>query len=136
MLYTLSRRALGPLARLIYRPVIEGQENIPRTGPLLLASNHLSFVDSIVIPLQAEARWQQAFGFVRATDEETRQIAGFPWEPKLCFVREALINIPFDELRKINDFIKTLANPDDLVPIKERSIEIFGDEKRLDLLAD
>jgi 1-acyl-sn-glycerol-3-phosphate acyltransferase len=56
MLYTLSRKALGPLARLIYRPVIEGRENIPRTGPLLLASNHLSFVDSLVIPLVAPRR--------------------------------------------------------------------------------
>jgi 1-acyl-sn-glycerol-3-phosphate acyltransferase len=56
MLYTLTRIVMGPVARLIYRPVIEGRENIPRTGPLLLASNHLSFVDSIVIPLVAPRR--------------------------------------------------------------------------------
>jgi 1-acyl-sn-glycerol-3-phosphate acyltransferase len=56
MLYNLTRKTLGPVARLIYRPVIEGEENIPRTGPLLLASNHLSFVDSIVIPLVAPRR--------------------------------------------------------------------------------
>lgn len=56
MLYTLTRNILGPVARLIYRPVIEGRENIPPTGPLLLASNHLSFVDSIVIPLAAPRR--------------------------------------------------------------------------------
>lgn len=56
MLYSLSRQVLSPVARLIYRPVIEGQENIPRTGPVLLASNHLSFVDSIVIPLAAPRR--------------------------------------------------------------------------------
>jgi 1-acyl-sn-glycerol-3-phosphate acyltransferase len=56
MLYTLTRKTMGPVARLIYRPVIEGTENIPRTGPLLLASNHLSFVDSIVIPLVAPRR--------------------------------------------------------------------------------
>ena len=56
MLYTLTRKILGPVARLLYRPVIEGRENIPRTGPLLLASNHLSFVDSIVIPLVAPRR--------------------------------------------------------------------------------
>ena len=56
MLYTLTRKVLGPVARLIYRPVIEGRENIPRTGPLLLASNHLSFVDSIVIPLVTPRR--------------------------------------------------------------------------------
>jgi 1-acyl-sn-glycerol-3-phosphate acyltransferase len=56
MLYTLTRNMVGPVARLIYRPVIEGRENIPRTGPLLLASNHLSFVDSLVIPLVAPRR--------------------------------------------------------------------------------
>ena len=56
MLYTLTRKTMSPLARLIYRPTIGGTENIPRTGPLLLASNHLSFVDSIVIPLAAPRR--------------------------------------------------------------------------------
>jgi 1-acyl-sn-glycerol-3-phosphate acyltransferase len=56
MLYTLTRNVLGPVARLVFRPDIEGTENIPRTGPLLLASNHLSFVDSIVIPLAAPRR--------------------------------------------------------------------------------
>jgi 1-acyl-sn-glycerol-3-phosphate acyltransferase len=56
MFYTLTRNMLGPLARLVYRPVIEGRENIPRSGPLVLASNHLSFVDSIVIPLAAPRR--------------------------------------------------------------------------------
>jgi 1-acyl-sn-glycerol-3-phosphate acyltransferase len=56
MLYTLTRRTAGPLARLIYRPDIAGTQNIPRTGPLLLASNHLSFVDSIVIPLASPRR--------------------------------------------------------------------------------
>jgi len=53
MLYLLTRITLGWVARLIYRPVIEGRDNIPRKGPVLLASNHLSFVDSIVIPLAA-----------------------------------------------------------------------------------
>jgi 1-acyl-sn-glycerol-3-phosphate acyltransferase len=56
MLYTLTRKVMGPVARLIYRPVIEGTDNIPRNGPLLLASNHLSFVDSIVIPLVTPRR--------------------------------------------------------------------------------
>jgi 1-acyl-sn-glycerol-3-phosphate acyltransferase len=56
MLYLLTRSVLAPVARLIYRPVIEGRENIPCKGPLLLASNHLSFIDSFVIPLVAPRR--------------------------------------------------------------------------------
>jgi 1-acyl-sn-glycerol-3-phosphate acyltransferase len=38
---------------LIYRPVVEGRDNVPRQGPVILASNHLSFIDSMVIPLVA-----------------------------------------------------------------------------------
>jgi len=56
MLYVLTRTVVAPVARLIYRPVIEGREHIPRTGALLLASNHLSFIDSFVIPLVAPRR--------------------------------------------------------------------------------
>jgi 1-acyl-sn-glycerol-3-phosphate acyltransferase len=56
MFYTLTRMVLGSAARLVYRPVVQGRENIPRTGPLVLASNHLSFVDSVVIPLVAPRR--------------------------------------------------------------------------------
>ncbi|WP_241975814.1 MULTISPECIES: lysophospholipid acyltransferase family protein [Cryobacterium] len=49
---------MAPIARLVFRPTITGRENIPRTGPVILASNHLSFIDSIVIPLSAPRRVQ------------------------------------------------------------------------------
>ncbi|GIF95324.1 1-acyl-sn-glycerol-3-phosphate acyltransferase [Catellatospora citrea] len=42
---------LGPLLRLIFRPQVEGLENVPDRGPAILASNHLSFSDSIFMPL-------------------------------------------------------------------------------------
>lgn len=51
--YTLGRLALMPLARLIFRPRIEGRDLVPRTGPVILASNHLSFIDSFAIPIAA-----------------------------------------------------------------------------------
>ena len=51
--YGLVRGILRPLVRLIYRPTITGTEHVPRHGAVILASNHLSFVDSIVIPLAA-----------------------------------------------------------------------------------
>lgn len=42
---------LGPWLRLIFRPKVVGLENVPTKGPAILASNHLSFADNIVIPL-------------------------------------------------------------------------------------
>ncbi|SBT48477.1 lysophospholipid acyltransferase family protein [Micromonospora narathiwatensis] len=52
MLYWLLKYViLGPPLRLIFRPRVEGLENIPATGPVILASNHLSFSDSIFTPL-------------------------------------------------------------------------------------
>lgn len=42
---------VGPLVRLLFRPWAEGQEHIPATGPAIFASNHLSFSDSIFLPL-------------------------------------------------------------------------------------
>jgi 1-acyl-sn-glycerol-3-phosphate acyltransferase len=48
-----ARSVLSPLARLVYRPVVEGRKNVPRRGPVIIASNHLSFIDSVVIPLVA-----------------------------------------------------------------------------------
>jgi 1-acyl-sn-glycerol-3-phosphate acyltransferase len=53
MLHKIVRLILAPPARLIYRPVIEGRHRVPRSGPVILASNHLSFIDSVVIPLVA-----------------------------------------------------------------------------------
>jgi 1-acyl-sn-glycerol-3-phosphate acyltransferase len=42
---------IGPPLRLATRMRVEGREHVPPTGPLIVASNHLSFIDSIVIPL-------------------------------------------------------------------------------------
>lgn len=49
--YLLSRYVLAPLARVAYRPRIEGRKNVPRKGAVIFASNHLSFIDSFAIPL-------------------------------------------------------------------------------------
>jgi 1-acyl-sn-glycerol-3-phosphate acyltransferase len=50
MLYEVVHAVLPPLAKLYWRPRIEGLENIPATGPVIMASNHRSFADSMVIP--------------------------------------------------------------------------------------
>lgn len=51
--YHLGRAVIGPIARLIYRPRIEGREHVPTKGPVIFASNHLSLIDTIAIPIAA-----------------------------------------------------------------------------------
>ncbi|QBR91910.1 1-acyl-sn-glycerol-3-phosphate acyltransferase [Nocardioides euryhalodurans] len=50
VLYEVVHRIIPPVARTLWRPTVEGLERVPGTGPVILASNHRSFVDSIVIP--------------------------------------------------------------------------------------
>src|SRR6187200_1069927 len=47
------QRVVPPLAKAVWRPRVFGIEHVPRTGGVLLASNHLSFFDSVVIPVVA-----------------------------------------------------------------------------------
>lgn len=49
--FALIKAVLGPIMRLMFRPQVEGVENIPGDGPVILAGNHLTFIDSIVLPL-------------------------------------------------------------------------------------
>jgi 1-acyl-sn-glycerol-3-phosphate acyltransferase len=51
--YAVGRQIIRPLARVIYRPRVEGKANVPKSGPVIFASNHLSFIDSIAIPVAA-----------------------------------------------------------------------------------
>lgn len=51
MLNTVLDYVARPLARLALRPSVHGAHFVPGNGAVILASNHLSFVDSVVIPL-------------------------------------------------------------------------------------
>lgn len=48
--------AIGPLLRVIFRPVAEGADNVPESGPAILASNHLSYADWLFMPLTIPRR--------------------------------------------------------------------------------
>jgi 1-acyl-sn-glycerol-3-phosphate acyltransferase len=48
--------AIGPLLRLVFRPQVEGAENVPSEGPAILASNHLSYADWLFMPLTLPRR--------------------------------------------------------------------------------
>jgi 1-acyl-sn-glycerol-3-phosphate acyltransferase len=49
-LYAFGMVTVAPLLRLAWRPKVTGMEHVPATGPAILASNHLSVIDSVVIP--------------------------------------------------------------------------------------
>lgn len=43
---------LGPILQILFRPWVKGAKNVPNAGGAILASNHLSFSDSIFLPLK------------------------------------------------------------------------------------
>jgi 1-acyl-sn-glycerol-3-phosphate acyltransferase len=47
---------VGPLLLSAFRPWVRGLENVPKNGAVILASNHLSFIDSVFLPLVMERR--------------------------------------------------------------------------------
>lgn len=54
MKYRTSRVLAGPFLRLLWRPRVIGAEHIPAAGGAIVASNHLSIVDSVFLPLMLE----------------------------------------------------------------------------------
>ena len=51
MEYRVSRLVAGPVLRALAPTKVIGSEHIPATGPAILASNHLSVIDSVYLPL-------------------------------------------------------------------------------------
>ncbi len=49
--YWVVKAILGPILKIVFRPWAVGVDNVPREGPAILASNHLSFSDHFFAPL-------------------------------------------------------------------------------------
>ena len=47
---------VGPIVLAIWRPWVRGLENVPKDGAVILASNHLSVIDSVFLPLVVDRR--------------------------------------------------------------------------------
>ena len=56
MAYWALKIVLTPILHFIFRVKIEGRENVPKSGPVILASNHQSFIDSIFLPMSIRRR--------------------------------------------------------------------------------
>jgi 1-acyl-sn-glycerol-3-phosphate acyltransferase len=51
LLYWFMDTVVRRLIKIVFRPHVNGLEHVPVEGPVIIASNHLSFVDSVLIPL-------------------------------------------------------------------------------------
>ena len=51
MVYQTLKSFLIPILTLLFRPKVTGLRNVPQSGPVIIASNHLSFSDSIFMPV-------------------------------------------------------------------------------------
>ncbi len=51
MFYRALRVVLSFMARMYFRPVVEGADQVPARGPVILAINHLAVIDSFVVPM-------------------------------------------------------------------------------------
>ncbi|HWU20985.1 MAG TPA: lysophospholipid acyltransferase family protein [Nocardioides sp.] len=51
MYWFLKFVAIGPLLKVVFRPKVVGRRNVPKRGPVILAGNHLSYMDWLFVPL-------------------------------------------------------------------------------------
>lgn len=56
MFYTILKFILSPLIKIFWLKRIEGLENIPKTGSVILASNHESYLDFFLLPAVCKRR--------------------------------------------------------------------------------
>jgi len=72
--------------------------------------------------------------YEEAPEPEKADLREIPWAPELRFLANARTGVPVDSLQKLQGFFANGGRDREPVPLKERSLEIFGDEKRLDAL--
>ena len=71
---------IGPILLSIFRPWVIGRDNVPTSGPVIFASNHVSFVDSVFLPLVLD----RPLSFLAKSDYFTRRgIRG--WATRIFF---------------------------------------------------
>ncbi len=56
MTYRVVKLVIGPFLRFFYRINVEGLANVPASGPVIMASNHVSFSDSVFLPVMLRRR--------------------------------------------------------------------------------
>lgn len=104
MAYWVLKAVLTPILLILYRVRVEGRDNVPRKGPVILASNHQSFIDSIFLPLCVRRRvtfvakaeyfesWKTAWFFRAVGMIPLKRDGGSASERALAAAREVLLS--------------------------------------------
>jgi 1-acyl-sn-glycerol-3-phosphate acyltransferase len=100
--YWVLKFLLSPIFRLLWRVDVEGREHIPKHGAVVLAPNHVSFCDSLFVPLVLRRRvtfvakaeyfdsWKTSWFFRAAGQIPMRRDGGSASERALATAREVL----------------------------------------------
>ncbi len=137
-----SRRkkiALDELKRIFYALNPDVINSPDRGTRLLAALRELEQQGAIRLP--ASGNWENRGNpplplfvtLVRETDRDRRDYSLEPWLPVFGFWPQ-LSGSQLEDAKTINNWLLRRRRAFVAVPIKERSLEIFGDEKRLDSL--
>jgi 1-acyl-sn-glycerol-3-phosphate acyltransferase len=102
MAYWVLKLILTPFFYLFWQVKVEGRENVPKSGPAVLAANHQSFCDSFFLPLVVRRKvtflakaeyfdsWRTAWFFNAAGQIPIRRGGGKQSERALETAREVL----------------------------------------------
>ena len=92
-------------------------------------------IERVVIPFASEPRLRELFsGELPDAPDPRFDFASVKWASPLAFLASESVTVAPDDLLKLNKFLLQEPRTQSVVPIKERSLEIFSDEKRLDAL--
>ncbi len=102
MAYWALKALLSPLMLALWPVSVEGRENVPRRGPVIIAANHTSFCDSLFLPLALRRRvtfvakaeyfdsWRTSWFFTAAGQIPMRREGGSASEGALAAARDVL----------------------------------------------
>ena len=102
MAYRALKILLTPIFRLLWRVRVEGGEHVPVRGPVILAPNHVTFLDSLFLPLVVRRRvtfvakaeyfdsWKTAWFFRACGQIPMRREGGSASERALAAARDVL----------------------------------------------
>ncbi len=91
-------------------------------------------IERVRVPLDKEQALAVLFGDPWELGSSEDASAAVDWVPELQFLTEIRSSVPLADCLRMNQFLQIPRPVGPHVPIKERSLEIFGDEKRLDAL--